>query len=112
MSSYFSSSGGSSPVAGSMSAEAVVPSLHVATIVAPSTEQSYTLPAGTKWFSIINHDIPGLQVAYTLGQSGSVYRLIPRGSSTVHPKLDSSASVTIYFQAATVGGRLEIESWA
>lgn len=112
MSSYFSSSGGSSPVAGSASSEAVVPSLHVATIASVDTEQSYSLPAGTKWFSIINQNVPVLKVAYTMGQSGTTYREIPRGCSTVHPRLDSSATVTIYYQASTIGGRIEIESWA
>jgi hypothetical protein len=111
MSSYFSSSGGSSPIVGSGSSNATTPTLGVATIAVADTEQSYALPTGTKWFSIINQSVPVLKIAYSVGQSGILWREIPRGCSTVHSALDSTASVTIYFQAATVGGRIEFESW-
>lgn len=112
MSSYFSSSGGSSPVASAAGIKATTPTLYSTTIAVANVEQSYALPANTQWFSIINHSVPGLKVAYAVGQSGTNYRLIPRGCSTVHPELDSTASITIYFQAPTAGGRIEIESWA
>ena len=111
--SYFSSSGTSIPTAsGSPSGKPNNPTLAVLTVDAADTEQSYTLPAGTMWFSIINHTVPVLKVSYNAGESGSVYREIPRGRSTIHPELDSTASVTIYYQAATPGGRVEIESWS
>lgn len=111
MSSYFSSSGGSSPVASASGVKATAPTLASATIAIANVEQSYALPAGTQWFSIINHDVPELKVAYSVGQSATNYRVVPRGCSTTHPKLDSTASVTIFFQAATAGGRIEFESW-
>jgi len=88
------------------------PTLYSTSILLPATEQSYTLPVGTRWFSIINHSIRDLQVSYTLGQSGTNYRVIPRGTCTTHPGVDSTAAITIYMQAAASGGRVEIESWA
>lgn len=109
--SYFSSSGTTPPTATSPSGNPTTPNLHTDTIAVANQEQSYTLPAGTVWFSIINQSVPVLKVSYTAGNSGTEYREIPRGCSTVHPKLDSAASVTIYYQAATPGGRVEIESW-
>lgn len=112
MSSYFSSSGGTSPVSSTNQTSPKTPSLHVDTIALADTEYSYALPAGTRWFSIINQSVPVLKVAYTSGQSGITYREIPRGCSSQHPSLDSTASVTIYYQASVAGGRLEIESWA
>jgi hypothetical protein len=110
MSSYFSSSGGSSPVAGT-AANVITPTLGVATIAVANVEQSSALPVGTKWFSIINHSVPVLKVAYSVGQSGILWREIPRGCSTTHPAIDSSATVVIYFQSSTAGGRIEFESW-
>ena len=110
--SYFSSSGTSLPSSNTPSGKPTTPKLEVVTIASANTEQSYTLPAGTTWFSIINHDVPVLKVSYEVGTSGTTYREIPRGRSTVHPELDSTASVTIYYQAATPGGRVEIESWS
>lgn len=111
-SSYFGVGGGGSPVSSATDNKPTVPTLYSATIALADTEQSYSLPAGTRWFSLINHDIRDLKIAYTLGQSGTNYRIVPRGCSSVHPEIDSTASITIYFQAAAAGGRLEIESWA
>lgn len=112
---YFGSSGGSSPVSDAdrnNPSTVKVPHIQVLTIQTPDTEQAYTLPAGTKWFSIINHSVPILKLAYVAEQSASNFREIPRGCSTAHPLLDSSASIIIYYQASTAGGRLEIESWS
>jgi len=112
LSSYFGASGGGSPVASASGIGLTTPSLHVATIAVANTEQSYILPANTRWFSIVNQTVPVLKVAYVSGESGTTYREIPRGCSTIHPSLDSTASVVLYFQSTTAGGRLEIESWA
>lgn len=109
---YFGASGGSSPVSSTSQTGPTNPTLYVDTIALAATEQSYALPAGTRWFSIINHDIKDLQIAYVSGNSGTTYRIIPRGCASYHPKLNSTASITIYFQAAAAGGRLEIESWS
>jgi hypothetical protein len=109
---YFGSSGGSSPVAGGGTVGITTPSLYVDTLAAPDTEYSYSLPIGTKWFSIINQSVPVLKVAYNVGESGTTYREVPCGSETTHPLLDATASITIYYQSATAGGRIEIESWA
>lgn len=111
-SSYFGVGGGGSPVSSASQVGLTVPALHSNTIALADTEQSYTLPAGTRWFSIVNHDIQNLKISYTLGQSGTNYRIIPRGCSSTHPELDPTASITIYYQAPATGGRLEIESWS
>lgn len=112
MSSYFGVGGGGSPVSSPLSNKVTTPTLHVATIVAANVEQSYALPPATGWFTVVNQTVPVLKLAYVAGTSGTTYREIPRGCSVTYPQLDTSASIVLYYQSSTAGGRLEIESWA
>jgi hypothetical protein len=77
-----------------------------------NTEQSYALPAGTKQFEVMNQSVRDLKIAYSVGDSGVLYKTMPRGTSFSILNLDSTANVVLYYQSATSGGRLEIESWA
>lgn len=83
------------------------------TIALANTEQSETLPVGTKFFNFINRGLSTIKLAYTSGKSGTDYISVPgRGG---HHEVDGIASdapqITLYFQSTTAGGRIEIEHW-
>jgi hypothetical protein len=112
MPSYFSSSGKDSPVASSNAAAGVLtPTLYSTTIAVADAEQSDALLINTRQAEIVNLGDDDLTLAYTSGQFGTNYRTIPHGSSVKLSELDSTASLTLSFQSATTGGRIEIESW-
>ena len=112
MPSYFSSSGKDSPVASSNAAAGVLtPTLYSTTIAVADAEQSDALLINTRQAEIVNLGDDDLKLAYTSEQSDTNYRTIPYGFSVKLSELDSAASLTLYFQSATTGGRIEIESW-
>lgn len=111
-SSYFSDGGGSIPGgAGTPNELVTTPTIFTTTIAIANTEQSYAVPANTKQVEVVNFGSADLKLAYAAGESGTNYRTIPCGAGIKLPSLDSSASITLYFQSAAVGGRVEIESW-
>lgn len=114
MSSYFSSSGGSSPIAGSAAKTGVsTPTIVALTIAAPNAEQSYAFPAGTQEANVQNMGTAPIRLAYASGETAGVdYITLPGKSRRVLPKLDSTTSFTLYFQCSQAGVRLEIETWS
>lgn len=113
MSSYFSSSGGTSPVSSTATNPAVgTPTIYNATIALADTEQSQALPAGTKYVRIANYGMADLKLAYNATESGTNYLTIVCGADLILPALDSTNTYTLYYQADSPGGRVEIETWA
>lgn len=112
MSSYFSSSGGGSPVSSSTQAGLKNPTLVAHEIAVADTEESYTCPATTRYIAIQNMSLKPVRVAYASGEvNGSNYYTLPPKSRKVLPELDSTGSYTLYFRSSLVGARLEIETW-
>lgn len=113
MSNYFGSGSGASPVSSAASGSSVTtPTLFNDVILTANTEQSYALPAGTKQFEVLNQSVSELKIAYSVGTSGTVYKTMYRGTSFSILNLDSTATIVLFYQSATAGGRLEVESWA
>lgn len=76
-----------------------------------NTEYSYTFPSDTKRFSIRLRGTARLQVSYSSGQTGVVYRTIFAGETYEESGLEVS-SLNIYFQSNKSGEKIEIVSWA
>lgn len=76
------------------------------------TEGSYTLPAGTKKFSVFARERSRVQLSYTSGQSGTTFMTIKPGFEYVRSEIEAAASITIYCQSSKNGEVVEIESWS
>lgn len=112
MSSYFSSSGGGSPVSSSIQQGVKTPTLEAHIIAAADTEESYVCPATTQYIAIQNMSLKPVRVAYSSGDVNGVnYYTLPPKSRKVLPELDSTGIYTLYFRSSLVGARLEIETW-
>lgn len=82
------------------------------TIAAANVEQSTSLTSGVKKFSFINRSNFDVKLSYISTESGSNYMTIPPYGGCIEENgIDPSASITLYYQAATTGGRIEVVSW-
>lgn len=81
------------------------------TIAVANTEQSTALMADTKKFLFINRSRFPVKLAYTATESGTAYQTIPPYGGCAEEIIDPSALVTLYYQAAMTGGRIEIITW-
>ena len=70
------------------------------------TEYSQALPANTKRFIIRSRNKSILQLAYTIGQTGTTYLTIPAGASYEDSNLYTAQ--TVYFQASKNAETIEI----
>jgi transcription elongation GreA/GreB family factor len=76
------------------------------------TEYTFTIPAGTKRFSIKLRGVAQLNVTYTSGASGTNYILISAGCEYNEENLDLGSGLPIYFQANKNTQVLEIITWS
>jgi hypothetical protein len=75
-----------------------------------NTEYSYAFPANTKRFNVRARGNAKLQIAFTSGQSGSLFKTIFPGS--IYEEIDVKLTgITIYFQSNKAGETIEITSW-
>lgn len=103
-----SGSGGSGSLAGSTSVDtATIENISIGTA---NTEQSHALPALTRKFRLKARGFSITKLAYTSGQSGTVYVTVSPGSWYCAEMLDPNTTYTIYFQTSKVD-TLEVESW-
>lgn len=77
-----------------------------------NTEVTYVLPAGTKRFSIKLRTPARLQLAYAVGTSGTEYLTIPYGVKYWEDGIDSTTTVTLYFQANVGSNVAELVIWS
>lgn len=111
--SVFTSSGGQQNVQLQGSANPVI--VNVPMILA-ATEYSFDLPLGTKQFRLKVRTAPGqtcpvLQVAYNLGESGTVFDTIPIYCFMAESEILLTTLTTIYFQSSLANQILELVYW-
>lgn len=71
-----------------------------------NTEQSYTLPANTKKFIIRARGNSRIQLAYSVGLSGTTFRTVDPGSDFTDTNFYTNQ--TIYFQLSKAGDVVEL----
>lgn len=81
-------------------------------ISAANTEYSYSLPNGTMRFEFRSRDGKKIKIAYNNGESDTSYRTIHPGETYREEGIDSSASLTLYFQSTSANVNVEIVSWS
>lgn len=79
-------------------------------IISAGSEQSQALPASTKNFLLRSRNKGKVQLAYTVGGSGTNFVTIPAGSSFVDRQF--YLSQTIYFQSTKPGDVIEIIAYS
>lgn len=89
-----------------------IPVINNVSMPLAATEYSFTIPAGTKRFTIKLRENAQLQVAYISGGSGSNYLLVPVGCEYSEQNLDLSSGLPLYFQANKNTQVLEIILWS
>ena len=80
------------------------------TIAAADTEQSQALPANTKRFIIRARGNGRVQIAYTSGDSGTLYMTLRPGA--VFEDENFYTGQTLYFQSNKVGETVEITAYS
>ena len=106
--SSFASSSGSVTVSASGASN---PLLSNMSILLANTEYSFSLPAGTKQFEFRSRLGAKLQIAYTSGDTGSIFKTIWSGCLYSETGLLLTASLDIYVQGSKPNDVLEILSW-
>lgn len=74
-------------------------------------EYSYTLPTGTRRFTLKNRTSGLVKLSYAVGESGTKWYSIEPGTSYGEEDL-RLGSLTFYFQSPTPNQIVEILSWA
>lgn len=87
------------------------PTIENVEIVAADTEQSHTLPANTKRFTLKNRGTGLLKLAYAAGTSDTNYYTVEPGTTYDESEIRKDA-LTFYFQSSKSTDVLEIISWA
>ena len=98
------------PVPVSFTPAALTPSIFNVTTGAANAESSQALPVGTQQFSIANIGNGVLQVSFTVGTSGTVFKTIPPGAEWEKSGINST--LTLYFQSNKASQDIEIVAWA
>ena len=77
-----------------------------------ATEYSIALPAGTvRYEAHLRSGSAVLQLAYSVGTSGTTYTTVPAGCGLAEGPIASTASVTLYVQSPKGNQVLEIIYW-
>lgn len=93
-------------IAGALGVSPTTATIYNITITLANTEQSQVLPANTKKFIIKTRGNGKLQLAYNLGDSGTIYLTVPPGSS--YEDINLYTAQTLYFQSPKVGEIVEL----
>jgi hypothetical protein len=78
--------------------------------ISANTEYSYAFPSNTKKFELRARGNAKLQLAFILGQSGTIFKTIFPGS-TYEERGTNLIATTVYFQSTKAGETVEIISW-
>ncbi len=79
------------------------------TLGAINTEQSQVLPVNTKEFLIRTRGNSELKLAYSSGDSGTLFTTVPRKATKVVSQFFTTQ--TIFFQSPQTGDIVEIEAY-
>lgn len=101
------------PITGGLSrpslTTATTPKIYNVTCTLANTEYSLVLSSDTKAFSIKARDRTTIKLAYSSGDSGSLY--ITVGAGSVYSEDNITFNGTIYFQTNKANQVLEILEW-
>lgn len=88
------------------------PTITNTTIALANTEETFSLPAGTKRF-LLKTRTPNvkMQLSYVSGQSGTTYLTILPGTYYLEDGVDAGASLTLYIQSNKDSTVVELLSW-
>jgi hypothetical protein len=87
------------------------PAISNVAMASASTEYSFVVPTNAKQFMLKLRGTASLQVAYTVGQSNTLYITVPRSCFYGESDLSLSAPVTLYFQSDQPAQVAEILVW-
>ena len=86
------------------------PTINNTDLTLANTEYSYSLPDGTKSFSIRLRNVGyPLQLAMISGESNTTYVNIPQGGNFLEE--DIKSNITLYFRTTSGGQVAEILTW-
>lgn len=108
MSIYTPSGGGTSTGGGSTISS---PTIANETATLATTEYSYALPSGTKFFRLKARNNAKLQLAYVATETSTNYLTVSPGFEYESPQFEIDTSITVYFQSSKAATVIEIESW-
>ena len=83
-------------------------------MIAADTEYSYTLPTGTRKFSLKLRDEANafkLNLGKLSGQSGAVYMTVPSNSIYYEDEVNTEVDTTLFFQSTVALQVMEIVVW-
>lgn len=87
------------------------PTIENISVIAANTEQSHSLPANTKRFTLKNRGNGLLKLSYQSGQSGTTWYSVEPGTTYGESEIRKD-TLTFYFQSSNAADVLEIISWA
>ena len=93
------------------SAGSGTPTVSVVSLATANTEYSFLLPSGCRQFLVKLRGAATLQVAYSMGDSGTTYFTVPRNCFYAESDLKIETAVTLYFQSPVASQELEILTW-
>lgn len=90
---------------------ATTPQIDQVSMLLADTEYSFALPTNCRQFQLGLQSDGILKVAYVMGDSGTMYRTIPRYCFYAESDLKLPGTVTLYFQCSKPTQVLEILTW-
>jgi hypothetical protein len=93
-------------------AVAGVPSISNVPMTLADTEYSFAIPSGTKKLTFRTRTSGALKFCFTLGNSAITFLSVSPGSSYTLDGLNTSTSLTLYFQSPKALETLEILRWS
>lgn len=93
----------------SLNQGATSPTIYNVNVLTANTEVSQALSSGTKMFTIRARGNSTIKLAFTSGNSGTLYVTIPAGANYSVSNLNLSA--TLYFQTSKSNEVVEIIEW-
>jgi hypothetical protein len=110
--SFFPSGVSNTTITGSTDTKVTTPVIANVACLTASTEYSYALPSGTRFFRLRVRGSSQAQLAFVSGQSGTVYLTVDPGFTYESPLFPVDSSITTYFQCYKASQTVEIESWS
>jgi len=87
------------------------PTIANVSVTLADTEYSYSLPDGTRRFSVKLRDVGAeLKIAFEASDSSTTYVMLPSGRSYNELNVKGGGN-TLYFQSPTAGQVAEVLSW-
>lgn len=111
----FSQGGAPGPAAALSPILVTTPTLVLISLGTAGTEETITVPAGTKWYRIKARDNAKLQFSYIAGQSNSNFYTINPGFTYSTPdtaNLNIGTNLLVYIQSTKDFTVVEVEVWA